>query len=99
MLNRQRLEQVNGLGHQVSVKLVQVVAEQRSKILGHFLGLLVAGAEAVRQRRNVRHVIMLIDLSVFFNVALKLGVAVIVQQPFEKGFLNFLVVFVLKELI
>ena len=99
MLDRERLEQVNRFGHQVSIKLVQVVAEQRGEIFRHFLGLLEAGAETVCQGCNVGHVVMLCDLGVFFDVALKFGVAVIVQQPFEKGLLNFLVVFILKELI
>jgi hypothetical protein len=42
---------------------------------------------------------VLVDFSFLIHIALKLGLPIRAEQPFEHGFLNLLVIFILEEII
>lgn len=89
----------DGLRHEVCVEFVQILAEKGSEVLRHLVTLLQARSQTVRERCDVRHMVILIDLDLLIHIAFKLGLPIRAQQPLEDCFLDLLVVLVLKKFI
>ena len=98
MLYAELLKKVDRLGHKVCVELVEVVVEERGKVLGQVIRLLETGAQAVGEGGDVGHVSVVLDFNFFFDRPCEVGV-VAVKQPSENSLLNLLVVLLLKEIV
>lgn len=99
MFDSENFVKVDGLRHQVCVKFVQVLTEKGCEVLRHLVTLLEAGAQSVRERCNVRHMVVLIYLDFLIDIAFELSLPIRAQQPLEDCFLDLLVVLVLKKFI
>jgi hypothetical protein len=99
MFNSKNFVKVDGLGHQVCVKFVKILTEKGGEVLRHLVTLLKARAQSVRERCNIRHMVVLIDLDFLIHIAFELGLPIRAQQPLEDCFLYLLVVLVLKKFI
>ena len=99
MLDGERLEQINGLWHEVCVELVQIVTEKGGEVLGHLFALLQTGSKSVGEGSDIGNVIILGDLLLLINELFEFSILVLVQEPLKDGLLDFLVVLILKEFI
>ena len=99
MLDVELLEEINRLGHKISIEAIQVVVKERGEVFWQIIGLLKARAEAISQGCDIRHMLVLTDLGLFFDVSLKLSITIATEQPLEDGFLHLLVILLLKEII
>lgn len=99
MFDSENFVKVDRLGHQVCVKFVQILTEKGSEVFRHLVTLLQARAQSVRERCNVRHMVVLIYLDFLIHIAFKLSLPIRAQQPLEDCFLDLLVVLVLKKFI
>jgi len=95
MLDVEFLVEVNGLRHQICVKLVQTVVKKSCEVFGQIIGFLKTGAQAVSECSDIRDVLVLAD--VFFVADGGLEFSVLVKQPLEDGLLDFLIIFLFKE--
>lgn len=99
MLHAQVLVELNRFGDQISIKLVQLAAEESGKVLGHIITLLEARAETIGQSSDVRHMLLILNLGLILDVLFELSITVSAEQPSENGFLNLLVVLVFEEVV
>jgi len=97
VLHADRLVELQRVGDQISVVLVQLLVEERGEVFGQLVGLLQAGAQAVGEGGDVGHVVVLAELGLVLDALLE--VALVVEQPPKEGLLDLLVVLLLEELV
>jgi len=76
VLDAECFVEVDGLWHEISVELVEVVVKKRRKVLWKVLRFLKAGSESISKRGDIRNVLVLADLWFILNVFIELGVRV-----------------------
>ena len=99
MLHSQRLVEIDTLGNQVSIEIVELRGKEGGEIFWNFVTFLKAGPKAVGEGRDIRNVIVLSDFGFLLHVTLKLGLPVLAEQPLENGLLNLLVILILEEFV
>lgn len=99
MLHAKTLVEVDRLGDQVGVELVEFLREQSGEVFGNLVRLLQTTAETVSKSSDVGNVVVLANLGLFLHVALELGLPVLAEQPLEYRFLNLLIILTLKILV
>lgn len=78
MLDAERLVELNGLGYEVSVELIEVAIEQGREVLWQVVGFLETRSEAIGERGDVWHMVIFADLGFLFDIVLKLSLPVCV---------------------
>ncbi len=99
MLNTERFKKFNRLGHQVSVEFKESVVEKRCEIFWHLIAFLKTRSESIRQRSNIRNVLVLVDLGLVIHITFKFSIPVLIQKPFKDCLLDLLIVLVLEEFV
>lgn len=100
MLNAQRFVQLQTLGDQVGVELVELLIKQSREIFGEFVRFLQTATQPISKSRDVGDVVVLSQgVFLFESFDCALEISFVVQQPSEDALLNFLVVFLFEEVI
>ena len=99
MFDSECLVEVDGIRHEVSVELVEVIIKERCEVLWQILRFLKTRPEPVSKCSDVRNVLVFADFRLFLHKFLELSIVVCTKQPLEHRLLNLLIVFLLKEFI
>lgn len=97
MLDSNLLVEVERLGDQVGVELVELLVEESSEVLWQLVGFLETRSQPVGKGRDVWHMMVLAQFRLVLNTLLQ--VHLIIEQPAEHGFLDLLVVLLFKEFV